>query len=268
MKGKNCIWPSMDATCNSARKVNAQEGKPQVRDRIDQRFDEMLALWTQVIVLAAKRDDLNLRFLPGHAGNAITVKARAIKHESSRKLATGSCDDGLAAVASQALHFSIGFDRTAFRDDQIGILGANLCVVGNAGARNQEPGYASAVRFDFVRFFLCDHSETGNSISSPTFEEGVQLRNFAFVGSNDQFPANAKREAVFLEKTDHCCRAFDAEFRLQRTRLVIDSGVNDAAVVAALVASYLAFLFQYHQAEMWKRAAKVQRRGKPDDSAA
>src|SRR5579872_2807502 len=183
----------MDATCNSAREVNAKERKPEVRDRVDQRFDEMLALWTQAIVLATKRDDLNLRLLAGHASNAITVKARAIKHESSRKLATGSCDDGLAAVASQALHFSIGFDRTAFRNDQIGILGANLWVVGDARARNQEPGYASTVRFDFVRFFLCDHSETGNSISSPEFEEGVQLRNFVFVGGNDQFSANAKR---------------------------------------------------------------------------
>ncbi len=62
--------------------------------------------------------------------------------------------------------------------------------------------------------------------------------------------------------------AFDAQFRFQRTRLVIDSGMNDAAVVSALMARYAIFFFHQQQAELGEGSAELHGGGKTNNSAA
>ena len=46
---------------------------------------------------------------------------------------------------------------------------------------------------------------------------------------------------------DHRRGSTDAKTRLQRARLVVDAGVNDAAVVSALVARDAVFFLQEQQ---------------------
>ena len=64
------------------------------------------------------------------------------------------------------------------------------------------------------------------------------------MGSDDDLAADFVRDAVFAAELDHGCGAGNAEARLKRSGLVVNARVDDAAVVAALVAGHGLFLFE------------------------
>ena len=88
------------------------------------------------------------------------------------------------------------------------------------------------------------------------------------MGGDDHLAADLVRDAVLAAEGDHGGGAGDAQLRLQRARAVIKSGVDDAAVVAALVGGEAGFLLQDGEAQGGEAARDFQGGGESDDSAA
>ena len=73
---------------------------------------------------------------------------------------------------------------------------------------------------------------------------------------------------MLAAELNHGRGAHDAEASLHRARLVIDAGVNHAAVVSALVAGNAVFLFQHQQLEMRQAARDFEGDAESDNSTA
>ena len=67
---------------------------------------------------------------------------------------------------------------------------------------------------------------------------------------------------------DHGAGAVYTQFGLERSGFVINTGMNYAAVVAALMLSYAIFFFQQQQAKSRKSLADFERDGEADNAAA
>ena len=76
------------------------------------------------------------------------------------------------------------------------------------------------------------------------------------------------RDAIFTAKPHHRRRAGYAQFRLQRSRLVINAGMNDAAIVAALVTAHTGFFLQQQQVSPGKSPRDFKPHRQPDNPSA
>src|SRR5262249_2472430 len=95
--------------------------------------------------------------------------------------------------------------------------------------------------------------------------EFLKGREFALISGNDELPAAIVRDAVLLAEAVHEFAAFGAVLRLGRTRLVIETGVNHAAVVPGLVLGDVLFGFDYRNRSA---PGEGQRRSEANDPAA
>ncbi len=76
------------------------------------------------------------------------------------------------------------------------------------------------------------------------------------------------RNAVLATELDHRRRAGNAQLCLQRPWLVVDPGMNDAAVVAALMPGYAIFLLEQQRAKAGESLGNLERDGEADNASA
>ena len=81
-------------------------------------------------------------------------------------------------------------------------------------------------------------------LASPAPVQFFETRKFVRVSRNNYFPADFMGDFVFPTELDHGRRSTHAQTRLHRAGLVVDAGVNDAAVVAALMPGNAVFFFE------------------------
>src|ERR1035438_1908458 len=79
-----------------------------------------------------------------------------------------------------------------------------------------------------------DASQTGHPVGPAPAFELVQTCQLGGVGRDDHLPAADARDAALLAVVIHLARSLHAQARLQRAGLVVDAGVDNAGVVAAL----------------------------------
>jgi len=72
---------------------------------------------------------------------------------------------------------------------------------------------------------------------------------------------------VLAAELDHRRSAGHAVLRFQRTRFVINAGVNDAAVVSGLMTRNCVFFFENSNSTIAERPDRFERRGQADDSS-
>jgi hypothetical protein len=75
------------------------------------------------------------------------------------------------------------------------------------------------------------------------------------------------RDAMLPAELDHRRGAGDAQLCFERAWLVVNAGVNNAAVVAALVAAHTIFFFQQEQSQLWKTPSGLERNREANDSS-
>ena len=93
----------------------------------------------------------------------------------------------------------------------------------------------------------------------------LQTRQLALVGRHDDLPARFPADPVIVAELLHQPGALDAQSGLERSRLVIRAGVDDAAVVTGLMGAETRLLVEDDEAEAWNRFGQGERRGQPDD---
>src|SRR5689334_8158339 len=104
------------------------------------------------------------------------------------------------------------------------------------------------MRFDLPDFLRLHHSDALAAVFVRPAAEFGQARQLLLVRGNDQLAAEAVGDLLLVAIPDQFGPAGDAEAGLERARLVVDAGVDDAAVVAGLVLPDLRLLLQHHQA--------------------
>src|ERR1700688_2508161 len=85
---------------------------------------------------------------------------------------------------------------------------------------------------------------------------------------HDDLAADVVWNAVLAAEVNHGRGSGDAEAGLQGSGLVIDAGVNDAAVVSALVASDTVFFLEEQEPQVGKTARDFERDAKADGATA
>src|SRR5581483_1124103 len=96
----------------------------------------------------------------------------------------------------------------------------------------------------------------------------LETRQFFFGSRDNELSTNLVDDTVLLTKIDHRFRALHAEARLQRSGRVVNAGVNNAAIVSALVACDSRLFLDHEQPEFGKRLREVHRGGEADDAPA
>src|ERR1700689_488726 len=70
-KSENGIGAGIGSAIYAAREMNSKKCKLRIRDGIDQRAHQRRALRDEIVVLAAKRNNDDVRFSAGHASDAV-----------------------------------------------------------------------------------------------------------------------------------------------------------------------------------------------------
>src|SRR2546425_4897640 len=101
-----------------------------------------------------------------------------------------------------------------------------------------------------------------------TLPERLQAWQLVLAGGDDALAAAVDADAVGSAELHHQPRALDAEPRLGGAGLVVDAGVDDAAVVAGLVRGQRRLLLEDHEPCTGGARAERARGGERDDAAA
>src|SRR5262245_20395390 len=85
LEGQDGVWASVNATINHPGKMNAEERKGRIRNRINQTLNQVPGLWRQLIVLAPERNDFGPGIHAAHSRHTVAMKAGAVDCKSSFK---------------------------------------------------------------------------------------------------------------------------------------------------------------------------------------
>ena len=124
------------------------------------------------------------------------------------------------------------------------------------------------MRFDFVKFFGADEAEAGQAVGFSALAEVFEAGEFFGVSGDDDLAANVVGDGVFAAELNHGRGAGQAEAGFQRAWFVVDTGVDDAAVVSALVAGNAVFFFENEETEMGETTCDLEGDGEAYDAAA
>ena len=99
-------------------------------------------------------------------------------------------------------------------------------------------------------------------------EEGFQARKFLLRRGDDDFSADFVRDVVLPAEVDHLADAGDGETGFLGAGLVIQAGVQDAAIVSALMAADGGLFFEHGDAGVGEALGEAPGGGEADDSSA
>src|SRR5581483_685659 len=85
-KAEHRVRPGMNAPVDHPCKVDAQEGKARIGNRVNEMLNQISLLRFQFEILSAERDNLHPRLQAGQFGHAIAVETRAVDDEPCMKM--------------------------------------------------------------------------------------------------------------------------------------------------------------------------------------
>ena len=124
------------------------------------------------------------------------------------------------------------------------------------------------MRLNLAHFFRLQQPQSGKAVGLSALEQDFQARDFVFAGGHDDLPADFVGQVMLTAKFHHRRCSLDAEPRLQGSGLVVNTGVNDSAVVSALVTGNGFFLLDQEQFQLWQGAGGVHRGRETYDTSA
>ena len=163
---------------------------------------------------------------------------------------------------------------TARPSDQLAARAAH--VVGHGarhGAEVDDPGVgrvqagdARAVGLELGDLLGAQAPQARHRVGAAAALELVQARELALVQRDDDLAAALDGDAALLAVGVQARGALDAQPRLQRARLVVDAGVDDAGVVAGLAGAHLVGGVDHGHAQPGAAREQLARAGQADDA--
>ena len=175
--------------------------------------------------------------------------------------------DQLPAVLSHPPHPEIQADLAAAGADDLGVFLAHLAVIDDAGLPHPQPGDAGDVRLEFLQLGSAQAAQLFQAVGRPLLFQFVQGGDLVLPGGHHQLAAGLVGDPVLPAEAVQGFAAGDAVPGLQRTGLVIEPGMDHAAVVAGLVGGQSVFGLE-HDDGVHPGLDQGHGRRQPDDAAA
>ncbi len=138
--------------------------------------------------------------------------------------------------------------RTAGEDvagEELGQLRRHRLVVGHARLRHVQRGHPGDVRLELLDLAGGEPAEPDEAVLGAPPEQLLHRRDLRDRGGDDDLAGPPERELVLLAEPGHAALAVDAQAGLERARPVVETGVDDAAVVSRLVGAHLGLLLEH-----------------------
>lgn len=266
-QGQDGVWACVDGAVNHLCEMNAEEWELGIRDRIDERLNEVTLLRDELVILAAERDDAHFGIGAGHASDAIAIETGAVNDEARR---VGGAIGFYVVRVAATLEFDDAFthfEGAAFFAEEFSDLRGDLAITDDAGGGNAKAGDAGDARFNFANL-LGGEARDVEAVLESALVEIFKEREFGLVASDDHFAADVILESVLATELDHGLAAGFGEPGFETAGLVVDARVDDAGVATGLVLSQLLLFFEQEDFDAGLRAREGIRSREADNSAA
>src|ERR1041384_1921443 len=269
-EGQHGVRARLDVAVDRAREMYAEKRKAGVGYGIDEPSDQRGFFRRDFVVLAAEGNNLHVDAGEGlrrHLGDAVREEPAAVDEKAPAKLLTAGADDHLVAGRRNIFDGTRREDVTAGRAHVFRVGLGHLYEVDDAGRGRMNRAHAARVRLDLFYPLRADHLKAGNPIRGPAPVKLFEPRQLAVIRGDDDLAAKIIGDAVLIAELQEFAAARYASRRFQRTGLVVDAAVNNAAVVAGLVARQLGFFFEDDQSQAREALGHLHRGGETDDAA-
>src|SRR5215470_4682518 len=125
---------------------------------------------------------------------------------------------------------------------------------------------ARSVGFKFVQVFTLDHGTADTVLLTPLID-ALQRWQLGSAGSDNDFAADLVIDTLRGAKCLHGLFAGTAVEGFERTRLIVNAGVQHAGVMPRLMLCQLRFLFEHDDATLGKAQCQVVSRCEPHNAA-
>ena len=151
-------------------------------------------------------------------------------------------------------------------DDVGGVGGGDRAEVDHAGGRRMQRCEAARRGLDRAHLVGPDAREAGNAVGARPALEVVEALQVGGPGRDHELAAALRGDPALVAVRVQRRRAFHAQPRLQRARLVVEAGVDDAAVVRRLMGAERPLPLEHDHPHPAQRERTGGR--EPDDAAA
>jgi len=248
------------------REVRTEERQLRVRNRVDERANELARSADDRVIPPAEWNDLGRNWCARHPREAVGVQTGTGDEVTRAEPACGRRDDGIAMVAVDGGDLSGHTQLPAHRRNVLGKRPRHLAEVDDPGTRCVERADPDDVRFELGETLRPNHLHPLDPVRDGSSVELLQGRQLVLLSSDDYLAAPLVADASLVTVGIEEARPFDAQLRLQRARRVVDTGVDNAAVVAALVDADLILFLEYGNCELRPLKEQLPSNRKPENA--
>ncbi len=150
----------------------------------------------------------------------------------------------------------------------LSVMRGDAAPIDDAGDGGEDRLHAAAIRFALADLPRIEEFQAFDAVLLSALPEIHQARNFRLFGGDDQLADLLVRNVVLLEVLPSELTAFDAELGLKGAGLIIDAGVDDAAIATGLMLVVGVLFFDVHHLEVWVAQQQFPGGREADDSSA
>ena len=205
---------------------------------------------------------------PARIGEPVRPAAGGEHAEARGRLTVRVAHAQAAALRARAEHRTARHDLPAGGAHVLGVGARDGREVDDAGGRRVQAGDPGDMGLDLAQLRLGDAAQAGHGVGRAAALELVQARQLVRGQRDDQLAVGVRGDAARLAVGVQLARAGDAQARLERARLVVDAGVDDAAVVARLVEADDGLALQHAEAAAGVAGEELARDRHADDAPA
>jgi len=263
-EGENGIGSGFDSAIDVQREMDAEEGEARIGNWIDEPTTEVTFLGHDLVVFAAERYDLQIELGSGHVTDAIALESGAVDDVTRMEFLVAAAEDGDAVGAFESVDSCAEANFATSCDDKFGVFFRNETVIRDSCAGNMDGANARGVGLDLAQSGSIEHAQSWNAVGDTAPIEFFEAGEFGFFGGDDDLAADLVRNRVLTAESDHGLCARYGEASLHGAGLVIEAGVDDAAVMAGLMCGHRGFLIEYQNPVGRETASEFQSGGEPD----
>ena len=248
--------------------MDAEKWELGIGHGINQVPDEVLPVRFEFVVFATEWNDASLPRVSGSLTDAVGIQSGTIDQPIGLKTARGCFHFPRFRISIELSDFRAGHDLTAALED---FIFERLCdgrVIDNAFLGHMQSSDSADVGFDCSHLVRFKPTQPGQPVLLAALVQESEARDFSGVGCDYKFAADFVRHFVRPAKLGHLANAFYGQLRFCGAGFVIQTTMQDAAVVAGLMLAEGGFFFQQGDGRGGECLKMFVGGGKADEAAA
>src|SRR5690606_5376353 len=252
---------------DGAGQVYPQKRQARVRNRVDEPPHEACPFRPQPVVGTPERHNANGRPQAGQPGHVVAVEPRAVHQQPGPEPAHRG--DGLKASCGRA---KVCYSRSSYDPHPAAFehprhRRRHLAVVDDARLWRKQCCAALRVGFYALEFLAVDQPEPGNAVLGALAVQGLEARHLFLGDGHDHLAAILVADPVSAAKALEPADALHTQARFQGLGTVVNPRMDDATVMARLMAADPRLLLEHDDAEPRAALRQSQRRRESYDAA-